>query len=225
VSTLERLAPLSGVLVVVLTVAALIIIGEQPDFVDEPDAVAEFYADDPGKLLGGFYVDALASLLVIWFAGSVRSALRVAEGGDGRLSAVSFGGGVAAAVLFLAYDAVNLAAAFRADEDGAIDPAVAASLNDVSGLMLAGGAMASAVFIGAAALVALRRRAVLPAWFAWISIPLAILLVSPFGYIGLFGLLPWILIASIVLYIGQRRAAPAAPAAPTPLGPAGPPAA
>jgi hypothetical protein len=216
-STLERLAPLSGVLVVVLTVASLIIVGEQPDFVDEPDAVAEFYADDPGKLIGGFYVDALGSVILIWFAGSVRSALRVAEGGEGRLSAVSFGGGIAAAVLFLAYDAINLAGAFRADEDGAIDPAVAASLNDVSSLMLGGGAaMASAIFIAAAALVALRRRAVLPAWFAWISIPLAILLISPFGFIGLFGLLPWILIASIVLYMGQRESAPGTPPPPPP---------
>jgi hypothetical protein len=218
-SRLERLAPLSGVLVVLLTIASFIIVGEQPDFIDEPDAVAEFYADDPGKLIAGFYVDALGSVLLILFAGSVRSALRTAEGGEDRLAAVSFGGGVAAAVMFLVYDMLNLAGAFRADEDGAIDPAVAATLNDASSLVLGiGGAMASAIFIGAAALVALRRRAVLPAWLAWISLPLAILLISPFGFIGLLGILLWILIVSIVLFLAERERAPAVPPTAPPPG-------
>jgi hypothetical protein len=213
-SRLERLAPLTGVVVVVFTVVAFVLAGDSPDFTDDPQAIADYYADDPGKLQVAFYIDAVGTFFLIWFAGSVRTALRTAEGGLGRLSAVSFGGAVVAGAMFLAYDAANIAAAFRADEDGAIDPAVAASLWDVGGVFLGmGGAIASAVFVTAAAVVALRRRAVLPVWFAWASVALAIVLVSPFGWVGLIGFLLWVLIVSVMLYVAQGRAAPAAPIA------------
>jgi hypothetical protein len=202
---LERLAPLTGLAVVVLTVVAFILIGEDaPDFIDDPQAVADYYAGDTGKLIAGYYLISLAGAFLVWFAGSIRRALRIAEGGDGRLAAISFGGGVLSATMLIAGAMANLAGVFRADEDGAIDPTVAASLNDLSGLFLGiGSAIGAAVMIGAAAVVSLRTSAALPTWLAWLSVPLALLLASPFGFIGLLPYLLWILIVSILLYRGQ----------------------
>ena len=220
-SRLERLAPLTGVVFVALIIVSLILIAEDaPDFVEEPREVADYYAGNTGRLIAGFYIGALANVFLIWFAGSLRSALRSAEGGEGRLAAVAFGGGVAAAVLFIASDWINLAAVFRADEDGAIDPAVAASLNDVAGGFLGGGAaLALGVLVAAAAVIALRSGSILPRWLAWISLALAVLLVSPVGYIGTAIAALWVVIVSVMLYVrqGPSESAGVSPAA-TPPG-------
>jgi hypothetical protein len=222
-SNLERYAPLTGVVVVILTVVGLILTGEGPDFIGDPEEIADYYADDSGKLIGGYFIDALSAFFLIWFAGSVRVALRAVEGAMGRLSAVAFGGAVAAAAMFLLFDISNMAAAFRADEDGAIDPTVAASLYDLGSVALGiGGAIASAVFVAATAVVALRGRAVIPAWFAWVSLVLALaLLIGPIAWAALIGFLAWILILSIALFIAEGRAAEPGPAGPAP-GAAGP---
>jgi hypothetical protein len=215
VSNLERYAPLTGVVVVILMVVAFIMAGEPPDFVGDPEEIAEYYADDSGKLIGAYFIDALGAFFLIWFAGSVRVALRAVEEPMGRLSAVAFGGAVAAAAMFLLFDIANMAAAFRADEDGAIDPVVAASLFDLGNIAFGiGAAIAASVFVAATALVALRSRAVIPAWFAWVSLLLAlVLLIGPIAWAALIGFVIWILVMSIVLFMAQGRA-------PEPAGPA-----
>jgi hypothetical protein len=156
--------------------------------------------------------DAAIPLALANDGASTRSELEVEWGGDDRLGAVqhlelcvAFGGGVTAAVLFIASDWINLAAVFRADGDGAIDPAVAASLSDVAGGFLGGGAaLGIGVLVAAAAVVALRSNAVLPRWLAWISLALAVLIVSPVGYIRTAIAAIWLLIVSVTLYLCQR---------------------
>ena len=107
---------------------------------------------------------------LIWFLGELWARLRSAEGGNGRLSGIAFGGGLVAAAMFLLVDMVNLAGAIRADEDGKIDPGVAATLYDVSGLSIAAAAFALSVLAFATAAVAF-RTGVLPRWLAWLEPP------------------------------------------------------
>ncbi|MCJ7537435.1 MAG: hypothetical protein WBD62_20110 [Anaerolineales bacterium] len=138
---------------------------------------------------------------MIWFAGSVRSALLEQEGGSGRLSAVAFGGGVAASIAIgISFIAV-FAAGLRAGTPSGITPVGAITMFDfwtqVMGQMFG---IFMAVFIGATAFVSL-RTAMFPAWFGWASAVVAFGLLTPYAYIMLAFALLWLLVMSIWLYV------------------------
>ena len=215
-SRLDRVGPVAGVLSVLLTVVAIVLTSsDMPDFIDEPDKIAAYYADDPGKLIGGYVIDALGTILLIVFA----AALYVRLGGvrRGTLPPAAFGGAVAMAGLFMVYDVINLGLAFRADEDGSVPADSAAVLNDISNLALGLGAtMFAAVFVACTAVSAL-GSGVLPRWLCYVSLLLALgLLIAPISWAFLPILVLWVLVVSILMWMdpGATDAAPA-PAATT----------
>jgi hypothetical protein len=199
-STLERFAPLIGVLAVVLTVIGIVLPGSTPDFLDKPQEIADFYADDSGKLIAAAYIGLLGTVAFLWFLGVLRSRLRRAEGPHGRLSTTALGGGIVAAAMFLLVDGFNLAGALRADEDGRIDPAVAATLYDMSGLSISLAAFGASVLVVATAALAFRTR-VLPRWLGWISVLLGIGLLTPISYIFVGIFLLWLLAVAVLLFL------------------------
>ena len=199
-SRFDRVGPVAGVLSVLLTVISLLVIGDDmPDFIDESEKITSFYADDPGKLIGGYVIDAFGTILLIVFA----AALYVRLGGvrRGTLPPAAFGGAIAMAAMFMLYDVVNMALAFRADEDGAI-PADAIVLNDLSFLALGVGAtMFAAVFVACTALSALGSE-VLPRWLCYLSFLLALgLLIAPISWAFLPVLLVWVLAVSVLMWM------------------------
>jgi hypothetical protein len=204
---LERLAPLSGIAFVVLVAVGFGVMGG-PDFLADSDEIAEFYVDEMGPIVIGAILMSLGALALLWFGGSLRVVLRVAEGGEGRLSALAFSGAVGGATLLLASAASQAAGALRGDEDGKIDPGAATVLFDW-GILLFGFAApyAFAALLVATTLVSL-RTGVLPAWLAWVGALIALgLLIPPISYAvnALFGL--WVIITSVILF--RRPAAPA----------------
>jgi hypothetical protein len=58
----------------------------------------------------------LGAILLIWFFGSLRSTLRGAEGGSGRVSAIAFGGGLLASAGLLMSAAPILQGAISEDD-------------------------------------------------------------------------------------------------------------
>jgi hypothetical protein len=230
VSGLERLAPLTGVAFVVLIVVSIVLTsqGSPDDFPGEPAQIVEYFEENTDEIFIGSWAGIVGAFFLLWFAGSVRARLRAAEGGDGRLSAVAFGGAVTAAAMGLAIDVTNFAGAVRAEEDGQIETAVATTLYDLQGIFVAAGLpIGIAVFIGATGLVAL-RTGVLPKWLGIVSVVLVIPLLIPIIAWAVTGLgLLWALVVSILLYVRQ----PTAPAAgatrvgggPPPAAASGPP--
>jgi hypothetical protein len=214
----ERLLPLTGVLSVALTVGGFILYGSMPDFIDKPQKIADFYTDDPGRVVAGAYVGMLGTVALIWFVGVLRARLRVAERGTGLFSGIAFAGGIAASAIFFLIDLFNAAGAFRADEDNAINPSVAASLNDLSGLSLSVGAFAMSVLVLATAAVIL-RTGVMPRWLGFVSILLGIALLTPIAYVALGLWLVWLFAVSILLYLRPEAASasPIPPVARTPV--------
>jgi len=96
---LENLAPLSGIAMVGVLVTGHVLTGGFGGYQATAEKAIESVNQDPtrvyvGTLLAGFY----SVILLIWFAGSVFSALRECEGGAGRLSTIAFGGGVVSAM-------------------------------------------------------------------------------------------------------------------------------
>ena len=179
----ERLAPLTGIAVLVLGLAGLIVWegpADRPELDQTPDVILAYFGDRDAVILGGFLL-MLAAVSFLWFVGSLRAVLRPAEGGVGRLSAVAFGGGVVAAAFVLALPAANVAGALFADQLSAEGAQTFYLFGDV---FLYPAAMAAAVLLAATALVALRTGA-LPRWLAWLSLALALwLLIPPIGTSG-----------------------------------------
>lgn len=204
----DRLGAATGVVFVVLSLAALIIGGQPPAIED----VVDFFVANRRPLLIQSYLYGLSTVFFIWFLGSVRSHLRLSEGGTGRLSAVSFAGEIIFVTVLLVSGIVNTALALGIARLS--DPETTRALyalvvhaNDVNWFPLA-------VFTGASSLVAFRHDA-LPRWLAWFGAAvtlssligtLAILVdTGPFSSGGLFSnltpllLLLWLLLLSIVL--------------------------
>ena len=179
----EQLAPLTGVAVLLFGVAGLIV-WEGPADRPELDAprrvIHAYFGDRDTVILGGFLL-MLSAVFFLWFVGVLRAVLRRAEGDVGRLSAIAYGGGVAAATLTMALPASNVAGALFAKQ---LSPEGAQTFYLFGDVFLYPAAMAAAVLVAATALVALRTGA-LPRWLGWLSLALALwLLVPPLGTSG-----------------------------------------
>ena len=72
----------------------------RPD--DSVVKVTNFFVDNRDAILAGNALWRSAAAFFLWWLGSLRSYLRAGEGGEGRLSAAAFGGGIAGVALTLA---------------------------------------------------------------------------------------------------------------------------
>lgn len=212
-SRLERLAPLSGALTAVLILAGAV--NGAVDYLPSADRAVEIFSGNPIWAMAGGYIGLLSAFTLIWFSGSVFSALREREGSTGRLSTVAFGGGVASGVAIGAGFAANSVAAQRAGAPGGISPIAAVTLFDLYSTFLFGlAALTLAAFIGATAIISL-RTAMFPRWSGWASAVLALGLLSPIGYLFVAFALVWLVGMSISLY---RRGASSSAVADPALG-------
>ncbi len=210
-SRLERLAPLTGVIALVLFSIGAALLGIY-EYLPSADRLREILSDNATNVFAGGYIGSISAFFLIWFAGSVYSALREREGGTGQLSMVAFGGGVGSGVaLAIGFSAI-LASGARAGAEGGITPVEAVTMYDLYGQILGQGfAITMAVFIGATAAVSLRTL-MFPKWFGWVSALIAFGLLTPFAYAVLALALVWLLGVSISLY---RRGASTALASTT----------
>lgn len=202
----ERLGAVSGIVFVGLLLIVFIFIPAPPDFDSSPPEIAEYYIGDRDAIQIGNLISAVAFMALIWFLGSVRSVLRLAEGGSGRLASVAFGGGLVGVATFFFALILGAAAAFRPEET---NPDLIRLLHDLSfGLAPALGGLAFAVFFAATAVVSLRTKALIPP-LAWLAVVAALVLVlgaftifddnGAFSADGFFGILPIIVVLAWIL--------------------------
>lgn len=150
-----RYGAASGILAVVLM---LIGYGLTAQDIPDLDAAASdwlaYVGANQGQIQLGTTIVAVGLFFFIWFLGSLRSALSVAEAGAGRLTSIAFGGGLLGAGCLLLGLTAFQAAAFRTD----------ASADTVRGLYdlgtVAGAPAAAALtaLFGATAIVGYRHR-------------------------------------------------------------------
>ncbi|CAN5325583.1 hypothetical protein BH18ACT5_BH18ACT5_14440 [soil metagenome] len=194
----ERLAAGAGLIFVVLFLGAL------SDPVIDPvgdgaAVVAGQLLDNRGQGRLAVYAGGLAALALVWFVGSLRSTLRRAEGGTGRLSAVAFGGGVMAGGTLLASTAFSSAALEFADYGD--DPAGARLAAGFAEHLFYFTNFGMALLVGATFVLALRHQAI-PLWLAWVGAvggALSLVLIWPFFVLGVIVFLFWVAALSIVL--------------------------
>ena len=211
-SRLERLSTLTGAVSVGLIIICVLVFNYY-EFLPPAEKFAQFLNGNAPQVSTGGYIGSIAAAFLIWFAGSVRSALIEREKGTGRLSSVAFGGGLAASIaLGISFIGI-FASGLRAGAPGGIAPIAAVAMYDfwsqLTGQLFS---IFMAVFIGATAVVSL-RTGLFPTWFGWVSVLVAVGLLTPFAYAVLAFALVWLLVVSIWLYATGTPAVVATPIA------------
>lgn len=202
-SRLEKFAPLSGVVMVVLISAGAALFGVY-DYLPPADKLTEILSNNPTRVYSAGYLGSISAFFLIWFTGSVFNTMREREGGTGWLSFVAFGGGIASSAALAVGFTIILATGSRIGAEGGISPTEAVTLYDLYSQILGQMfAITIAVFIGATAAVSL-RTGIFPTWFGWVSVVIALGLLTPIAYIVLALVLVWLLVVSIWLYRKAR---------------------
>jgi hypothetical protein len=203
---IDRLAALSGVLSVVLSLGGFMLIGSG-GFATAPGATLDEIASivarvPPAQVFIGLYLDMFGSLAFVVFVARVWKTLRRAEQHPAWVSAWALGAGLLAVAATLIDKALFFAIFTRAGRG--LDPGVAAALFDAAGAGFALFGMFAGLFLGGVAIVVLRSN-VLPRWLGWLAAVAAVLSMigpaSPVGPIAFPLLLAWIVAASVFLFL------------------------
>lgn len=209
----EQLGVASGIGAVVLFVIGFSLITSWP----QPDATGEelreFILASRTTLLAQAFLIGVAVLAGMWFFGSMRSTLRRAEGGTGRVSTIAAAGGIGGLAFVLGGTAIGVGVANQLARTA--DPGVLLGFWHVSNAVFVFAAFPFVLAIGAASVVAL-RTGILPRWLAYGGVvPIALSAIGAvtmfydtgtmalggdvsFGTV-MFGSLAWVLATSIVL--------------------------
>jgi hypothetical protein len=212
----DQLAAAGGIVGVALFIVAFIVFGTPPDVDASGEEIASFFADNRGSVLTAIFLQGLGVLALIWFFAALSTAMR--EVGEQRLATagiVSFV--VAFAVGSLAAMTYATLAYTVAEDGGAETVRALYSLGKVADLF------SGLLFVGATAAVAgaTARAKLFPAWGAWLSGAVGLLIAvsatgwahdgfwSPdgIGVIGFFAFMVWAVVFSALLTLRARQAA------------------
>jgi hypothetical protein len=207
----ERFAPLTGVVFFVLIAIVFILDNNTPNADDSTSSVVTYWTDHSGKATIAGLVGAFAVIFLLWFAGSLRGALRRAEGAEGRLSALAFAGLVVVSTAGAIGSNLDFILGTESDDlhSGHAD-FVIQTLSALDADFFFPFVAGLAVTMFATAFCAFRFGA-LPRWLAWVSLVIGIVLVTPLGFIGFLAAIIWVLVVSIVLYLHGREGTTAPP--------------
>ncbi len=199
----SKLAPLTGVLFGVIVVVAIITGGgETPDANARPARVIAYYGTHRSEVETSAILFALAFLVLLLFAGALRSYLRRTPAAEG-LGSLALAGAVLMAVGALIGTGVEYGLAHQLHHLG---PEVAQTLNFLDNELFLP-VLAGAFVFGISSGLAILRGAALPKWLGWVAIVLGVVaLIPPTGFFALLGFVIWTIVASILMY--RRTGAP-----------------
>ena len=206
----ERYAPLTGVAAVLLWVVGAFLTekDDRPEGKDTAALVAWVDKNDR-SLIAGAIVFGVGVLFFFWMLGSLRAAVQAHEGPGGRLAVLGFGSGVATSVCLLMTYMPHAQAALDIDDTSPTSTDALVHMGDA----FFGGVELFAIPMLLATALASLRYGVLPRWYAWSSLVLALILaIPPIGWLGVFAGVPlWVLVTSVLLFGKQPREPVAAP--------------
>jgi hypothetical protein len=207
----ERFAPLTGVLAVVLWVAGIVVMdSDLPADTASGTEIAAWFDQKSGAILFAMTLFGVGSAAFVWFLGTVAARLRSANG-DARLPGIMFAAGTAAIVLVTMAPGSYTAGALGSENlKRALEPGAAEALFVLGQGFFVAAELVAVAYMAAAGL-AILRSGLLPAWFGWVSVALAaILVVNPIAWAALYlGVPLWTLVAGVWLYVRPLAEAPA----------------
>jgi hypothetical protein len=219
-----RYGAATGILFVILIVIAFLVQPKPPASDAPPSEVLEYVVDHHNALHAIQLIFGAAMFFFIWFIGTLRSLLAAAEGAQGRLATIAYGGGLIGSTALLVALGLAATAALHPATNG---PDVTRALTDAGAMVLAVSAPAVVVFFVANGL-SLMRSGYLPSWLGWLAFATALFNALGIGAVytdhgvfaadGLFGFLIgfllfllWILLASMLLVSKLGNDQPATP--------------
>lgn len=211
---LERLAPLTGIVAVILIVAEFVVTGDTPS-VDDPAQKVVSYWSGNGTIQGiASLLFGLAAVAIVWFGASLRAALRGADTRADRLGSIGQAGTILIGVGLSMYAAFGLAASHSA---GDVPASVTQTFNVLGREdMFVPLAVGSALLLLSTA-VAILRHGGLARWIGWVSLALGVVAVVSLilgavadpglGFLGFLSLVLWIPTVGILIYMRQPATA------------------
>jgi hypothetical protein len=204
----RQLVPLSGVLAVVLMIAAFIVGGETPEADDSLKEVVSYYSEHDTELQIASGLLGLGAFFFLVFSTTIAGVLRRAQAESGGSSALAFAGGIVFAVGVSIFAGLGFAAA---DVVGDVEPSVVQALNALGSDMFFTVAIGAGAFSLGAGIASLKTGA-LPRWLGWAAVAIGVIAITPAGFFGFVALGLWTLIASVILSMragrGQHTDAP-----------------
>jgi hypothetical protein len=205
-----RLAPLTGLVLVGLLLAAIFVGGNTPDSNWSGARVATFYENHQSSQNADAYFLGFSALFVLFFAAVLSSHVRARSNAVGP-TALGFGGAVVTAV---GLAVISASTAALTDVPSQISPAALQALNVISNDFVTPLEVGVVAFLAGYG-IAIAWTGALPRWLGWLALVVAIACaIPPLLFFALLGVLVWVLIVTVLMLIREWRS-PAAPAAAT----------
>jgi hypothetical protein len=208
----ERWGPLAGVVFVVLFVVGLSM-NNIPSADDSASKITSFYNDggDRAQLIISSYLLWLAGLFFFWFIASLRARLIAVEGAPGRLTSITFGGGLVFIGLLMAAAACFASVAgditFGGEDFVGVDGARFVPELGYP-LLLIGGMFAAIAMIDAASILIV-RTGVVPTWIGYFGFVAAVALLFAGFFLPMIFLVLWVLFVSVAMWRAPAQPVPA----------------
>ncbi len=206
--TIERWAASTGIGFAVLLLVGGFLPGSPKKYDASAADIQSYLQHKHKEILIGGALFGIGYVLFLWFLASFAGMFR--EAGQGRLATIVYGAGVATVTIGAIGDGTNVALARLTYS---ADPKTVQGLYGVQAFFF-GRLWWTAAAVALAAMFAVRRSKVLPGWYAWLTLAVAVLLVlgglalktagffSPsgaMGFIAFIALIVWIAVSSALL--------------------------
>jgi hypothetical protein len=199
--------PLAGVAAVVVSVVAIVVGGETPDGDDSLQEIVSFYRENDSDQQWSAALAAWGTAFFLLFASGLWRVLRNAETERSAASSLVLVGSALFAVGTTIFAGIGFTLGDFADDLG---PGAMQTLNALNSDMFFPLALGMFIFlIGVGASVI--QTGVLPKWLGWASVVIAVLALTPIGFIVFLALGLWILIVSALLATSGPAPSPGAP--------------
>jgi len=205
----ERWGALGGVLFVVLVIASIIATGGNAKPSDSPSKILKYFSDNKDGIKVSAYLSVIASVPIIWWAGSLWARLHRVGDRHNRLAVIAVLGLLIGGVGNLTQNAVSAGVAL---DLGSVGASAAKFFYVVSGAFGAGGLVGIVVLVFAVSVAAFRFHA-FPAWVGWLGVVDGIVMlvaaysiattsdsINTFGFVGFTLWAVWIVATSVVMY-------------------------
>jgi hypothetical protein len=208
---LARFAAVTGIIFAACLAASIVVSGNTPNSDATGAGVILFYKANKNSQNSSVFWSVLAVVFFVFFGAVLWNRLRrrLAESplpaaGLVGVALIAVGGSIFSSLTFALSDIPDK-----------IDPSTAQALNVLNNDLFFPFAIGVAVFLIANGL-AIARGGVLPRWLGWIGIVIGLTAPTPLGIIGFFGSGAWVLVASVIMLIGDLRSTPGPAAAAAP---------
>ena len=206
----ERWGPLAGIVFVVLFVVGLSL-NNIPSADDSAAKITSFYNDggDRAQVIISSYLLWLAGLFFFWFIAGLRARLIAVEEAPGRLTSITFGGGLVFIGMLMAAAACFASVAgdvtFGGEDFVGVDGA--RFIPELGYPLLIIGGMFAAIAMIDAASILIVRTGVMPAWIGYFGFVAAVALLFAGFFLPMIFFVLWILFVSIAMLRAPREPA------------------